>query len=155
MRFGILRRVKEFGILCRMLRVDQCNDGLKYEETPKLKRSKGARKVGISLGWVHRTIKQIWTGATMVQLVQREGGLWHHSLHLTTQTAQGSGLCPSCRTSFHSLPLLAALPQCRRWSCSDRLNLFCLPLGCQSFAGERSDQMGDDCSQHPKRYSTR
>ncbi len=74
------------------------------------------------------------------------------SLHLTTQTAQGSGLCPSCRTPFHSLPLLAAPPQCRCWSCSDRSSLRCLPLGCQSFTGEKSDQMEEDCPQCPKRY---
>lgn len=107
-------------------------------------------------GWGPQNLKQIWTGATMGRAECKEKEAYGiSSLHRTTQTAQGSGLCPSRRTSFHSLPLSAAPSQCGCWSCSDRSSLCCLPLGCRSFTGERSDQMEDDCPQWLKRFSAR
>lgn len=98
---------------------------------------------GNLFGWGPQSLKQICTTATMCRLECKEKEAYGISgLHLTTQTAQGRSLCPS----FHSLPLLAAQPQCRCWSRSDRSSLCCLLLGCRSFTREKSDQMESDCS---------
>lgn len=95
---------------------------------------------GNLFGWGPQSLKQICTTATMGRLECKEKEAYGISgLHLTTQTAQGSILCPS----FYFLPLLATASQCRCWSRSDRSSSCCLLFGCRPFAGEKSDQMNE------------
>ena len=117
-----------FHILCEITEGRLvCNHGHKCEETEREILGEVADKKwwGRNLfGWGPQNLKQIWTRATMGRAECKEKEAYGISgLHLTTQTAQGSGLCPSPAAPFHSLPLLAARPQCRCWSCSDRSSL--------------------------------